>query len=98
MGERMSLTEISAGTPHTTLSTPLGRPASWNMRAMAMTAQGESSGPLMMMVQPAPVAAQILRMAWMEGKFEGEKAAHTAMGARMTRWRTLGWRDVMIRA
>src|SRR6218665_2310229 len=49
--------------PHTTLSTPGGRPASWNRRAMATTALGESSGPLMMIVQPAATAAAILRMA-----------------------------------
>src|SRR5690606_41891895 len=50
-----------AGTPHTILSTPGGRPASWNICAIAITALGESSGPLRIMVQPAPIAAQTLR-------------------------------------
>jgi len=34
-------------------------------RAMATMAEGASSGPLMMMVQPAPSAETILRIAWL---------------------------------
>jgi hypothetical protein len=80
--------DTSAGTPHTTFSTPGGRPASWNSRASATTALGASSGPLRMMVQPAPTAAAILRMAWLNGKFHGVNAAHTPTGSRSTSWRT----------
>src|SRR5690606_30885227 len=71
MGERIRYSDTSLGTPHTIFSTPGGRPASWNMRAMAITALGESSGPFRMMVQPAPMAAHTLRMAWAEGQFLG---------------------------
>ncbi|MCY1245146.1 hypothetical protein D9M72_582680 [compost metagenome] len=92
MGEAMRYSDTSCGTPHTTLSTPGGRPASWNSRAIATTALGESSGPLRMMVQPAAMAAAILRMAWLYGKFQGVKAAHTPMGSRSTSCRTLGRR------
>src|SRR6218665_2326133 len=74
MGEAMRYSDTSLGTPHTTLSTPGGTPASWNRRAMVTTALGESSGPLMMIVQPAATAAAILRMAWLYGKFQGVNA------------------------
>lgn len=65
MGDAIRYWRFRAARPHTTLSTPGGRPASWNSRAMATTALGESSEPLMMMVQPAPMAAVILRIAWL---------------------------------
>jgi len=64
------------------------------MRASATTALGASSGPLMMMVQPAPSAETILRIAWLKGKFHGENAATTPIGSFSTNWRTpslLGW-------
>ena len=89
--------DTSPGTPQTMLSTPLGRPASWNNWAIATTALGASSGPLRMMVQPAPTAAEILRMAWLKGKFQGEKAATTPTGSRRTVWRTASLRDGMTR-
>ncbi len=97
MGEVIRYSETSCGTPHTTLSTPGGSPASWNSRAIATTALGESSGPLMMRVQPAPIAAAILRMAWLYGKFQGVNAAQTPIGSRNTIWRTFGTRDGMTR-
>jgi hypothetical protein len=50
---------------------PGGRPASWKRRAIATVALGASSGPLMMIVQPAPSAETILRIAWLNGKFHG---------------------------
>ena len=31
-------------------------------------------------VQPAPMAAEILRRAWLNGKFQGVKAAQTPIG------------------
>src|SRR6218665_2968026 len=84
MGEAMRDSDTPLGTPPTTWSTPGGRPASWNRRAMVPTALGESSGPLMMIVQPAATAAAILRMAWLYGKFQGVNAAHTPIGSRRT--------------
>jgi hypothetical protein len=42
----------------------------------------------MMMVQPAPIAETILRIAWLKGKFHGENAATTPMGSFTTNWRT----------
>ena len=76
---------------------PFGRPASWNRRASATTALGASSGPFRMMVQPAPMAAAILRIAWLNGKFHGENAAHTPIGSRSTSCLTPGVRGVMTR-
>ena len=64
---------------------------------MATTALGESSGPLMTMVQPAPSAAVILRMAWLKGKFQGENAAQTPTGSRSTSCLTPSWRAGMMR-
>src|SRR5215475_3119090 len=81
IGDLIRYCEISLGTPQTTLSTPFGNPASWNMRAIATTALGVSSGPLMMIVQPAPTAAAILRIAWLYGKFQGVNAAQTPIGS-----------------
>src|SRR5258706_11226435 len=88
IGELMRYVDTSLGTPHTTLRHPGGKPASWNNRAIATTALGESSGPLMMIVQPAPSAETILRIAWLYGKFHGENAATTPIGSRSTYWRT----------
>ncbi len=64
---------------------------------MATTALGVSSGPLITMVQPAPTAAAILRIAWLNGKFHGVNAAHTPTGSRSTNWRTLGARGGITR-
>ena len=97
MGDWIRYSETSPGTPQTTFSTPGGRPASWNMRAIATTALGASSGPLRMSVQPAPSAATILRIAWLNGKFHGVNAAHTPTGSRSTSWRTFGARGGMTR-
>jgi hypothetical protein len=67
------------------------------MRAIATTALGVSSGPLMMIVHPAPMAAAILRIAWLNGKFHGVKAAHTPTGSRSTNCRTLAFRGGITR-
>ena len=67
------------------------------MRAIATTALGASSGPLMMIVQPAPIAAAILRIAWLNGKFHGVNAAHTPTGSRSTSCRTFGSRGGITR-
>jgi len=50
------------------------------MRAIATTALGASSGPLMTIVHPLPTAAAIFRIACTNGKFHGEKAAQTPIG------------------
>ena len=80
--------DTSAGTPQTTFNTPAGRPESWNNWASATTALGASSGPLSTIVQPAPTAAEIFRIAWLNGKFQGVNAAQTPTGSRSTSWRT----------
>jgi len=49
-----------------------------------MTALGESSGPLRMTVQPAPIAAQIFLIAWLYGKFQGVNATQTPIGSLRT--------------
>jgi hypothetical protein len=97
IGDSIRCFETSAGTPQTTFSTPGGRPASWNIRAIATTALGVSSGPLSTIVQPAPTAAAILRIAWLYGKFQGVNAAHTPTGSRSTNWRTFGSRGGITR-
>ena len=97
MGECMRCVETSEGTPHTMFKHPGGSPASWHSWAMATTALGASSGPLRIIVQPAPSAAVILRMAWLKGKFHGENAAHTPTGSRSTNWRTPCTRGGMTR-
>ena len=51
----------------------------------------------MIIVQPAPIAAAILRIAWLNGKFHGVKAAQTPTGSRSTSWRTFGRRGGMTR-
>jgi hypothetical protein len=79
------------------LRQPGGRPASWNSRASATTALGAVSGPLSTSVQPAPSAAAILRIAWLNGKFQGVNAAHTPTGSRTTNWCTSGRRGGMTR-
>src|ERR1700757_2036200 len=83
-GALMRCVETSDGTPQTTLRHPAGKPASWNIRAIATTALGESSGPLSTSVQPAPKAATTLRNDRLKGKFQGVNAAQTPMGSRET--------------
>jgi hypothetical protein len=51
----------------------------------------------MMMVQPAPRAETILRIAWLNGKFHGENAATTPIGSFSTNWRTPSLRDGITR-
>ena len=97
IGELMRYVETSLGTPHTTFRHPGGNPASWKSRAIATTALGASSGPLMMIVQPAPSAETILRIAWLNGKFHGENAATTPIGSFSTNWRTPSARGAMTR-
>lgn len=91
-GDSINWREMSAGTPHTRLSAPAGRPASWNSRASATMALGDSSGPLSTTVQPAPSAAASFFAAWPKGKFQGLNAATTPAGSRTTHCRTDGWR------
>ena len=79
------------------LRQPAGSPASANTWAMITTALGASSGPLSTSVQPAPIAATTLRIAWLNGKFHGVKAAQTPIGSRSTNWRTPSTRGGMTR-
>src|SRR3546814_12460754 len=65
--------EISAGTPKTRLTTPFGRPASTKHRTSPAQLAGVSSGPFRMIEQPAATAPEILRTAWLLGKFKGVK-------------------------
>jgi hypothetical protein len=48
-------------------------------------------------VQPAPSAATILRIAWLNGKFHGVNATHTPTGSRSTICRTSARRGGMMR-
>ena len=73
-------------------TTPGGRPASVKARASSATLAGVSSGPLMMMEQPAASAAAIFLTAWLIGKFHGVNAATTPTGSRSDIWYTFGWR------
>ncbi|MCY1559682.1 hypothetical protein D9M68_967410 [compost metagenome] len=56
-------------------------------------ALGDSSGPLRISVQPAPMAADTFLIACPSGKFQGLKATHTPTGSRITSWRTGGSRE-----
>jgi hypothetical protein len=47
---------------------------------------GVSSGPLRMIEQPAANAAEILRTAWLTGKFHGVNAATGPTGSLITSW------------
>ena len=72
--------------PKTRLITPGGTPASWNAWISAAHDAGVSSGPLMMIEQPAASAAVILRTDWLIGKFHGLNAATGPTGSRTTYW------------
>lgn len=63
---------------------PGGNPASWKRCASATIALGDSSGPFSTSVHPDASAAAILCIAWLNGKFHGENAAHTPIGSRST--------------
>src|SRR5205085_6954233 len=97
MGDLMRYSEIVAGTPKTTFSTPGGRPASWNARAISSVVAGVSSAGLMMIEQPAPSAPAILRAGVIAGKFHGVNAATGPTGSGITMLRTPGTRPGMIR-
>src|SRR6266404_386509 len=97
IGDVIRYFDTSEGTPQTTFRQPGGRPESWNSRASATTALGASSGPFSTMVHPDPTAAAILRIAWLNGKFQGEKPAQTPIGSRSTSWRTPSVRDGITR-
>ena len=57
--------------PDTTLSTPLGRPASCMTCAKSCVVSGVSLAALSTMVQPAATAGPTLRVAMARGKFQG---------------------------
>src|SRR5260370_36524208 len=58
-GDAMRYVETSLGTPKTTLSTPLGRPASSRHLAMAIAVAGVPSAALVMQDHPAATPAAI---------------------------------------
>jgi len=72
---------MSPGTPNTRLTTPAGTPALTYASMSPAQAAGVSSGPLMMIEQPAASAAETLRTAWLIGKFHGVKAATGPTGS-----------------
>src|SRR5260370_41013518 len=86
IGEARRYVETSLGTPKTTLSTPLGRPASSSALAMARAVAGVSSAGLMMQEQPAASEAAILRAGVTAGKVHREKAATGPTGPRIPIW------------
>ncbi len=83
--------------PYTSPTTPAGTPASAKARTSAAAAAGVSSGALTMIEQPVASAAEILRTAWLIGKFQGVKAATGPTGSFTTSWRTDRLRDGTIR-
>ncbi len=96
-GDSIRRVETSLGTPQTIFRQPAGKPASWKMRASATIALGDSSGPFSTSVHPQASAAAILWTAWLNGKFQGENAAHTPIGSRNTVCVTAGRRAGTIR-
>jgi hypothetical protein len=59
----------------------------------AAGAAGVSSGAFTMMEHPVARAAEILRTAWVIGKFHGVNAATGPTGSFSTSWRTERFRD-----
>ena len=78
------ISEIIAGSPTSTLTTPAGMPAASAALASHRAAVGVSSAGLTMIVQPAAVAAAILRAGSRAGKFDGANAPTTPTGSRCT--------------
>src|SRR5437879_3797525 len=72
---------MSPGTPNTRLIAPAGTPALAYASISPAQAAGVSSGPLMMIEQPAASAIEHLRTAWLIGKFHGVKAATGPTGS-----------------
>ena len=84
IGDAISVFDTSSGTPKTTCSTPLGKPASSSARASASAVAGLSSPGLMMTLQPAASAAESFRAGVIAGKFHGVKAATGPMACFFT--------------
>ena len=68
----------------TTFNQPGGRPASWNSRAIARAVSGVADAGLSTTGQPAAMAGAILWHTRLSGKLNGEIAASTPTGTRMT--------------
>ena len=79
-GEAMMRGEMTLMSPVSRLTTPGGRPASWQHCTMRATEVGASSAGRQMMEQPAASAGAILRAASTAGKFQAAKAATTPTG------------------
>ena len=80
-GEARRCSETWAGTPNTTLNTPLGTPASSQHRAMVIAVPGVSSAGLTITEHPAANAVAIFRPGIRAGKFQGVKAATGPTGS-----------------
>ena len=72
--------EMTLMSPVSRLTTPGGRPASWQHCTIRATEVGASSAGRQMMEQPAASAGAILRAASTAGKFQAAKAATTPTG------------------
>jgi hypothetical protein len=79
------------------LITPFGSPASAKHFTSAAQDAGVSSGPLMMTEQPAASAHEILRTAWLIGKFHGVNAATGPTGSLNTSCTTPSARAGIVR-
>jgi hypothetical protein len=84
-GEAISVSEIRAGSPNTTLTAPGGKPAASSASTIASAVAGVSSDGLMTQEQPAASAAASLRVGPVAGKFQGVNAATGPTGSRRAR-------------
>ena len=96
MGEAISCSDTSAGTPYKSCNAPAGSSAA-KQSTMAATLAGVSSAPLRIIEQPAAKAPPILRADSTNGKFQGAKAATGPTGCFRTCIRLLGNRAGMMR-
>ncbi len=84
-GEASRWRDTWSGTPKTQLATSFGNPESSRQLSTSMAEPGASSGGLIMMEQPTPIAAPNLRAGLPMGKFQGQNAATGPTGSFMTR-------------
>ena len=85
MGEASRCRDTWSGTPNTQLATSFGKPASSKQFEYLERGSRRFLGGLMMMEQPAPIAAPNFRAGLPMGKFHGQKAATGPTGSFMTR-------------
>ena len=94
---RIGLEIDEAEEPATTLSTPLGRPASCITCANSWVVSGVSLAALRTMVQPAATAGPTLRVAMASGKFHGVISRHGPTGRWCTCMRSVPSGTVRVR-